>query len=124
MIYNTKTGLPGLDLIIFSEYSLQGFNPKKWKELSLPIDSEAVDIIKEASKANGVWAVFTLTGEINEDPRKNPYDTALVISNDGKIVLKYRKIMPWVPIEPWYPGNSTFVTEGPKGIKNRSYDLR
>ncbi|MSO73705.1 MAG: aliphatic amidase [Alphaproteobacteria bacterium] len=110
-----KRGYPGLDLIVFPEYSTQGFHPQKWADLTTTIGGNETQIFAEACKKNKVWGVFSLTGEEHPDGL-NPYNTLIMIDDKGKVVLEYRKIFPWCPQEPWTAGHETAVAEGPKGL--------
>jgi formamidase len=52
------------------------------------------------------------------NPDGNPYNSGFVIDDHGALALYYRKLHPWVPVEPWQPGDlGVPVCDGPNGAK-------
>lgn len=110
---------PGVDLIVVPEYSTHGFgfNPyAKHMELATTIPGRETNILGAKAREKGVWLCVSVI-EKAADCIKKPYNTMVLIDDMGNVALKYRKMIPWCPKEPWTPGEFMSVCQGPKGSK-------
>jgi formamidase len=115
MVAQARRAMPTIDLVVFPEYSLHGLSMSTDAALMCRLDGKEVAAFRQACREHRIWGCFSLM-EIN--PKGNPYNSGLIIDDCGEIALYYRKLHPWVPVEPWEPGDLGIpVCDGPKGAK-------
>jgi len=115
IVGKARRGMRTMDLIVFPEYSLHGLSMNTDPAIMCRVDGPEVGAFREACRAHRIWGCFSIM-ELNPDG--NPYNTGLIIDDEGEIRLHYRKLHPWVPVEPWEPGNLGIpVCDGPNGSK-------
>jgi len=115
MVDKARRNLSTMDLVVFPEYSLHGLSMDTNPDIMCSLDGPEVQAFKEACKRNRIWGCFSIM-EFN--PKGYPYNSGIIIDDAGEIVLYYRKMHPWVPVEPWEPGNRGIpVCDGPNGSK-------
>ncbi|MBE7383307.1 MAG: formamidase [Leptolyngbya sp. SIO1E4] len=113
MVGKARRNLPTMDLVIFPEYSLHGLSMETNPDIMCRLDGPEVAAFRQACIDNQIWGCFSIM-EFN--PKGNPYNSGLIIDDKGELKLYYRKLHPWVPVEPWEPGNIGIpVCEGPNG---------
>lgn len=115
MVGKARRNLAGMDLVVFPEYALHGLSMDTNPEIMCSLDGPEVAAFKKACIDNVIWGCFSI---MEYNPDGNPYNSGIIIDNAGEIRLYYRKLHPWVPVEPWEPGNLGIpVIEGPKGSR-------
>ena len=115
MVAKARRGMPGMDLVVFPEYSLHGLSMDTNPAIMCRLDGPEVAAFKAACRAHSIWGCFSI---MEANPEGNPYNSGLIIDDRGELRLYYRKLHPWVPVEPWEPGDLGIpVCVGPKGVK-------
>jgi formamidase len=115
MVGKARRNMPGMDLVVFPEYSLHGLSMDTNPAIMCRLDGPEVNALRAACAEHRIWGCFSIM-ELN--PNGNPYNSGIVVDEAGEIRLYYRKLHPWVPVEPWEPGNLGIpVIDGPKGAK-------
>jgi len=115
LVGKARRQMPGMDLVVFPEYSLHGLSMDTDPALMCRLDGPEMAAFRAACRENRIWGCFSL---METNPHGNPYNTGVIIDDQGDIRLVYRKLHPWVPVEPWEPGDLGIpVCDGPNGSK-------
>lgn len=115
LVGKARRNLGTMDLVIFPEYSLHGLSMDMNPEIMCTVDGPEVLAFRRACQQHRIWGCFSI---MEYNPDGYPYNTGLIIDDQGEIRLRYRKLHPWVPVEPWEPGNLGIpVCDGPNGSK-------
>ena len=113
MVAKARRNLATMDLVVFPEYSLHGLSMNIDPALMVSIDGPEVAAFRRACIDNRIWGCFSI---MEKNPRGNPYNSGIIIDDQGDLRLYYRKLHPWVPVEPWEPGDLGIpVCKGPNG---------
>ena len=113
LVAKARRNLGTMDLVVFPEYMLHGLSMDTNPAIMCRMDGPEVAALKQACIDNSIWGCFSI---MEYNPGGFPYNTGLIIDDQGEVQLYYRKMHPWVPVEPWEPGNIGIpVCTGPKG---------
>lgn len=91
-VRRVKARFPWVDMVVAAELAALGPATARAEPLPGPAERRFCDL----ARATGVWLV---PGTLYERAGRRVYNTAPVISPDGEVVARYRKIYPFLPYE-------------------------
>jgi formamidase len=115
LVATARRGMPAMDLVVFPEYALHGLSMDMNPAIMCRMDGPEVAAFREACRTHRIWGCFSI---MEANPDGNPYNVGLILDDTGETRLYYRKLHPWVPVEPWEPGDVGIpVCDGPNGCR-------
>src|ERR1700731_661964 len=115
MVAKARRNMPTMDLVVFPEYALHGLSMDTNPAIMCSLDGPEVAAFKKACADNRIWGCFSI---MESNPGAYPFNSGVIIDDAGALRLYYRKMHPWVPVEPWEPGDIGIpVIDGPNGSK-------
>ena len=115
LVGKARQSYPAMDLVVFPEYSLHGLSMSTDEAIMCDLDGPEVKAMRAACTEHRIWGCFSI---MERNPRGNPYNSGIIVDDSGELRLYYRKLHPWVPVEPWEPGDLGIpVCDGPNGSK-------
>ena len=97
---------PWVDVVMFSELCVCGIDIN----LAQPIPNPSLDKLIAWAGKEKKWLI---PGSFYEKDQDKVYNTTVVISPEGDVVAKYRKIFPWRPIEAGDAGDEFCIFDIP-----------
>jgi formamidase len=113
LVGKARRNNPAMDLVVFPEYSLHGLSMSTDPAIMCDLDGPEIAAMAAACKENRIWGCFSI---MERNRHGNPFNSGVILDDTGGLRLYYRKLHPWVPVEPWEPGDIGIpVCEGPNG---------
>lgn len=113
LVGKARSSYPAMDLVVFPEYSLHGLSMATDDDIMCSLDGPELGALADACARHRIWGCFSI---MERNPGGSPYNSGVIFDGAGELRLYYRKLHPWVPVEPWEPGDLGIpVCEGPNG---------
>lgn len=118
LVRRAKREYPAVDLVLFPEYCIHGLSMATDESIMCTMDGPEVAAFRQVCLEEKVWGIFSIMEKNTISVDAMPWNVGITINSSGDVVNYYRKLHPWVPVEPWYPGNQGLsVFTGPGGVK-------
>jgi formamidase len=120
VVTQIHANFPWVQMVIFPELVVSGvaafvtpLEPGARRRSAQPIPGPLTGRLCEIARTAGLWLV---PGSMYESEGEAVFNTAIVVSPQGEIITKYRKIFPWLPYESATRAGDQFCTFDVPGI--------